>query len=402
MAHQVLLMQMMSMFGCAYCSSDDGNSNIIATLPNCSYPSVYAFGDSMTDTGNGIAGFPDEFISSESDPNGILFPQHAADRYCDGRLLIDFLAFGVRRRPIYAYLRAFAGDFTYGVNFATSGSTARNVSTWDATAKFSTPFSLNFQIQWLRRYKVRLQFYYTQTRVNQSLPSLDALNSSLYVVYSGFQDYMSGFYDDSLTSQQASANVPSVVQAIVAAVQRIYDFGGRDILVVNLPPLGCLPALLTLHPGKSSLEYDEYGCLKKYNQPIEWHNSFLRSSIAALRTTYPDANLYYGNLNAAFYDILKNSTHYGILHPLSACCGHGGVYNYNKVVTCGHMGTVEGMVVAANSSCTNPTAYGSWDGIHPSQAVNRVVATAFLNGRHIEPDGGLNCSPDYSNWYTPN
>jgi hypothetical protein len=72
-------------------------------------------------------------------------------------------AFGVRRRPIYAYLRAFAGDFTYGVNFATSGSTARNVSTWDATAKFSTPFSLNFQIQWLRRYKVRLQFYYTQT-----------------------------------------------------------------------------------------------------------------------------------------------------------------------------------------------------------------------------------------------
>jgi hypothetical protein len=54
------------------------------------------------------------------------------------------------------------------------------------------------------------------------LPSLDALNSSLYVVYSGFQDYMSGFYDDSLTSQQASANVPSVVQAIVAAVQVHY------------------------------------------------------------------------------------------------------------------------------------------------------------------------------------
>jgi hypothetical protein len=99
MAHQVLLMQMMSMFGCACCSSDDGNSNIIATLPNCSYPSVYAFGDSMTDTGNGIAGFPDEFISSESDPNGILFPQHAADRYCDGRLLIDFL--GKKEKPTW-------------------------------------------------------------------------------------------------------------------------------------------------------------------------------------------------------------------------------------------------------------------------------------------------------------
>jgi hypothetical protein len=53
----------------------------------------------MTDTGNGIAGFPDEFISSESDPNGILFPQHAADRYCDGRLLIDFL--GKKEKPTW-------------------------------------------------------------------------------------------------------------------------------------------------------------------------------------------------------------------------------------------------------------------------------------------------------------
>jgi hypothetical protein len=62
-----------------------------ATLPNCSYPAVYAFGDSLTDTGNSIAAFPEKFANAEQDPNGILFPTHAADRFTDGKLFVDFL-----------------------------------------------------------------------------------------------------------------------------------------------------------------------------------------------------------------------------------------------------------------------------------------------------------------------
>lgn len=60
-------------------------------LRNCSFPAVYAFGDSLTDNGNSIAAFPDQFAHAELDPNGVLFPGHAADRYTDGKLLIDFL-----------------------------------------------------------------------------------------------------------------------------------------------------------------------------------------------------------------------------------------------------------------------------------------------------------------------
>ncbi len=62
-----------------------------AALPNCSYPGVYAFGDSLSDTGNSIAAFPEKFALAELDPNGILFPQHPADRFTDGKLLLDFL-----------------------------------------------------------------------------------------------------------------------------------------------------------------------------------------------------------------------------------------------------------------------------------------------------------------------
>lgn len=58
---------------------------------NCSFPAVYSFGDSLTDNGNAIAAFPAQFIASESNPNGVNFPHHAADRFCDGRLLIDYM-----------------------------------------------------------------------------------------------------------------------------------------------------------------------------------------------------------------------------------------------------------------------------------------------------------------------
>ncbi len=60
-------------------------------LPNCSFPAVYGFGDSLTDVGNAIAAFPEKFGHSEKIPYGAEFPMHPADRFTDGKLFIDFL-----------------------------------------------------------------------------------------------------------------------------------------------------------------------------------------------------------------------------------------------------------------------------------------------------------------------
>jgi hypothetical protein len=61
-----------------------------AALPNCTYVGVFAFGDSLSNTGNSIAAFPNKFANPKLDPNGILFPTHTADRFTDGKLLVDF------------------------------------------------------------------------------------------------------------------------------------------------------------------------------------------------------------------------------------------------------------------------------------------------------------------------
>lgn len=161
----------------------------------CEYPAVYSFGDSLVDNGNSIAAFPVQFAYAEANPNGALWASHAADRMCDGTLLVDFFckfscfvpcpdswvhpatmmmlmvahwiywaAFGSSLGPSYPFLRSTATMPQFGSNFGAAGATAVNqTSEWIPNSGFNTPFSLNYQLQWLRRYKVRLDYYYQQS-----------------------------------------------------------------------------------------------------------------------------------------------------------------------------------------------------------------------------------------------
>lgn len=55
--------------------------------------------------------------------------------------------------------------------------------------------------------------------MNQSLPAVDSLNTSLYFVNAGFQDYFFPLYYKNSTKSQTLDLVDSVVDAIVTAVQ---------------------------------------------------------------------------------------------------------------------------------------------------------------------------------------
>jgi len=64
---------------------------LVEGLPNCSFPAVYTFGDSLSDNGNAIAAFPEQFMEAANWPNGVSAPRYPAGRYCDGWLLTDFI-----------------------------------------------------------------------------------------------------------------------------------------------------------------------------------------------------------------------------------------------------------------------------------------------------------------------
>lgn len=92
-----------------------------------------------------------------------------------------------------------------------------------------------------------------------------------------------------------------------------------------------------------------------------------------------------------------------------ACCGYGGHYNYNPSVRCGTSGDVTDPVtnvktfVSISSACVDPSHHVIWDGLHPTQALNRQLALFFLNGRFVEGRTGSSnlsmlCNLNFTNF----
>lgn len=72
-------------------------------------------------------------------------------------------------------------------------------------------------------------------------------------------------------------------------------------------------------------------------------------------------------------------------HGTTTCCGAGGgSYNFNAQIMCGHSGTINGSSVTA-SACENPYDYISWDGVHTTEAANKIVINSILSGYYTEP-----------------
>lgn len=57
-----------------------------ATARTCDFPAIFNFGDSNSDTGGLSASF-----GQVGPPSGETYFRHPAGRYCDGRLVIDFI-----------------------------------------------------------------------------------------------------------------------------------------------------------------------------------------------------------------------------------------------------------------------------------------------------------------------
>ncbi|WVZ22473.1 hypothetical protein V8G54_001017 [Vigna mungo] len=153
---------------------------------------VFVFGDSLHDYGN-TEYFPTvPFFQGNFYPYGITFFNFPTGRICDGRLIPDYI-----------------------------GSNFRRVSR-----------------------ELRQQLGEDKAR--------SLLSTAVYMFSVGANDYASPLYSNPLNvtfpySQQQV--VEYVVGNITAVIKRIYNEGGRKFSIMNLPALGCVPALRLLVPG---------------------------------------------------------------------------------------------------------------------------------------------------------
>ncbi|KAK1575618.1 hypothetical protein Q3G72_006978 [Acer saccharum] len=361
---------------------------VVATAEKCQFPAIFNFGDSNSDTGGLSAVF-----GQAPPPHGMSFFGGPAGRYCDGRLIVDFIAEGLGLPYVSGYLDSVGSDFTHGANFATAGSTVRPQNTTLRQSGFS-PISLDVQWNEFYDFHQRSQVVRNHSGIYRKLlpkkgylkkkllPKAEHFSNGLYTFDIGQNDLTAGYFSN-MTTDEVIANVPDIVTQLTKVVRWIYGLGGRNFWLHNTGPVGCLPYVLERIPVIAS-RVDEVGCATPFNDVAQVFNSQLKDAVVQLRKDLPLAAITYVDIYKLKYALFHKGKKHGFKQAIRNCCGHGGKYNFNLNMGCGGSKTIKGKKVVAKA-CDDPSTYVVWDGVHFTQAANKFIYDQIVGGAFSDP-----------------
>ncbi|GAB2293445.1 hypothetical protein Dimus_027644 [Dionaea muscipula] len=317
-------------------------------------PALIIFGDSSVDSGNNNhlptlfkADFPPygrDFINST-----------ATGRFCNGKLATDITADTLgftSYPPAYLSPQATGENLVIGANFASAASGYD-----DTTAILNHAIPLSRQLEYYKKYQTKLS-----TLVGRS-NAKSILTGAIYLIGAGSSDFIQNYYVNPLlnkvyTPERYASKLSGIFSVFV---KDLYKLGARRIGVTNLPPLGCLPATITLFGDHQN------DCVAKLNTVAQRFNKKLNETGAQLTKQYPDLKLVVFNIYEPAYELILRPQDFGFAESRKACCGTGVIET--TIFLCNSLST---------GTCRNATEYVFWDAVHPSEAANELLANSLL------------------------
>ncbi|GMY06775.1 esterase-like isoform X1 [Fagus crenata] len=334
-------------------------------LKNCTFPAIFNFGDSNSDTG----GLSASLITPKPPYGETYFTNLLEGSRMAGSLSISWVSKSLGLPYLSAYLDSLGTNFTHGANFATAASTIRLPINIIPRGGFS-PFYLNIQYSQFGQFKNRSQIIRQKGAVFANLmPKGDYFSKALYTFDIGQNDHSEGFFNN-MTIEEVNASVPDIVNKFSTNVKNIYNLGARSFWIHNTEPIGCLPYILA---NFQSAQRDSYGCAKPYND----------EAIVQLRKDLPLAAITHVDVYSVKYSLFSKPKEYGFELPLIACCGYGGIYNYGSGI-CGQTITINGSQIFVGS-CERPSIRVNWDGVHYTEAANKFIFDQISTGLFSDP-----------------
>ncbi|XP_054803939.1 GDSL esterase/lipase At1g54790-like [Prosopis cineraria] len=347
----------------------------IANSVDFNYPAVFNFGDSDSDTGELVAALGIQLAP----PNGLRYFKTPSGRFCDGRLIVDFLMDATDLPFLNAYLNSVGfPSFRKGCDFAAAGSTIL-----PASASSISPFSFWIQLSQFSRFKARvLELIAKGNESNKYVPADDYFKKGLYMFDIGQNDLAAAFH--SKTLDQVLASIPTILLEFEYGIKKLFVQGARHFWIHNTGPLGCLAENVAKFGTDPSI-VDELGCVRMHNQAAKTFNLQLHALCRELQGQFPDANVTCVDIFTIKINLIANYSKYGFAQPIMTCCGHGGPpLNYDSRVFCGQTRILNGTKITAKG-CTDSTEYVNWDGIHYTEKANQYVASQILTGKYSDP-----------------
>ncbi|CDP14394.1 unnamed protein product [Coffea canephora] len=317
-------------------------------------PALYLFGDSIVDVGNN--NYLETLIKANFPPYGRDFINHeATGRFCNGKLATDFtgenLGFTDYPKPYLSNKAKTTKNMLLGANFASAGS-----GYYEATAKIYNTLSLSKQLALYKDYQNRLVVILG--KVNASA----TINGSIHFLSDGSSDFVQNYYINPLLYKKYTPDQFSdiLIQSYVNFVQALYKLGARKIGVTTLPPIGCLPASITL------FSEDTNKCVEKMNAAAVSFNNKLNMTSQSLKQKLPNLNLLVLDIYQPLLDLVTKPIDNGFFEARKACCGSG-LIETSFLCNAKSPGT-----------CANASEYVFWDGFHPTEAANKVLSSDLL------------------------
>ncbi|KAH7439981.1 hypothetical protein KP509_04G085800 [Ceratopteris richardii] len=320
---------------------------------------IYAFGDSITDTGNQVRAFP-ALTMAWRPPYGQTYFGRPTGRYSDGRLMLDFLTTALNEGLIPPHFAHPAPDGSE--NFAVGGATALDTQNLSTIANVTAPTSIYLDLQ--------ISYFNGDTSCAKLSDAL------VYFGMIGVNDYVLTF----LAQRPASVVerlINPVARTISTALSNIISHGVKHIVVQGQFPIGCVYVLTNALRGSKT---DRNGCIESANLISHEHNRRLKNAVSAIARKHTDVNIVFFDTSAAYFHILENAQLFGF-SKLHEPCYTGILHLFAGVSFNASLGA---------EACSNPQNYVSWDGIHLTDGMYHALMKLFLTDpRFVSPSSNF-------------
>ncbi|XP_055831048.1 GDSL esterase/lipase At1g29670-like [Solanum dulcamara] len=322
---------------------------------------MFVFGSSLVDNGNNNL-LVKSLAKANYLPYGVDFPLLGpTGRFTNGKSVIDLLG---EHLKIPIYIPTFNDPSTkgskiiHGVNFASGGSGILD----DTGVVAGEVISLNEQIRSFENVTL------PELEEQLSCKSKESLKNYLFVVGSGGNDYSLNYFlglaTKNITIQDFTANLTITLSH---QLKRLYDMGARKFVLMALYPNGCSPMARARNPNVT-------GCIQSLNDAALLFNTNLRSLVDSLRLQIPGSTLVFVNAYKIIMDILQNPTPIGFSDTKNPCCEVATIEEGGTGTLCKKGGNV----------CPERNANVYFDGLHPTEAVNIMLANKAFSSNLID------------------
>ncbi|KAL2494941.1 GDSL esterase/lipase [Forsythia ovata] len=316
---------------------------------------ILIFGDSTVDPGNN--NYINTPFRSNFPPYGKDFlNQTATGRFTNGRLANDFIANYVGLKdyvPPYLDPNLSIQELSTGVSFASAGSGFDPL-----TPTISNVISVSKQLEYLKEYKAKLE-----NRIGKEKMEYLIYNA-LFVVSAGTNDFVVNYF--TIPIRRRNYTIPTymdfVLQQAQQFIQGLLDEGARRIGVVGLPPIGCLPVVISMY---SDNPFSKRECIDNFSSIARDYNLKLQTQLSTmqLKLANTGSRIAYMDVYGPLEDMsLRRNYDFDVVN--SGCCGTGFL-------------EASFLCNPRSSVCQDASKYVYWDSIHPTERTYNLLYQAL-------------------------